>query len=117
MLTRSNRFLEELDGLLLAREAVALLVVQPAQLLQNLGVVRVSVEHTLVGILGAVKVLLLFMHMTDLEPDVLFRQWRRRRVNNVLEALGVCQQAVYFEVILICDVPQDFGCTFAVACI
>lgn len=90
MLTRSNRFLEELDGLLLARKAITLLVVQPPQLLQDLCVVRVSVQYALVCILGAVKVLLLLVDMANLEPDVLFRQRRRRRVDDVLEALGVC---------------------------
>lgn len=77
-LTCGNRLLEELDGLLLACKAVILLVVQPAQLLQDLCVVRISIEYALVGILGTVKVLLLLVHMADLKPDVLFGQWRRR---------------------------------------
>lgn len=49
--------------------------------------VGISVKHPLVGILGAVKVLLLFVNVPDLEPNVLLCQWRRRRVDNVLEAL------------------------------
>lgn len=76
--TCSNRLLQKLDRLLLAGKTIALLVVQPAQLLQNLGVVRVSVQYTLVCIFGTVKILLLLVNMADLEPDVLFgqRRWR-----------------------------------------
>lgn len=65
---------------------------QPAQLLQNLGVVRVSVQYALICIFGTVKVLLLFVDMTNLEPDVLFGQRRRWRIDNVLEALEACQR-------------------------
>lgn len=62
-------------------------MMEPAKLLKDLGMVGVSVEHTLVGILGTVKVLLLLMDMAYLEPYILLCQWGRRRVDNVLEAL------------------------------
>lgn len=88
--TCSNRLLQKFNSFLLAGKAIALLVVQPTQLLQNLGVVRISVQYTLICIFGTVKVLLLLMNVTDLEPDVLFGQWRWRGVDNVLEALGGC---------------------------
>lgn len=76
--TCSDRLLQKLNRLLLAGKTITLLVMQPAQLLQNLGVVRVSVQYTLVCVFGTVKILLLLVHMTDLEPDVLFgqRRWR-----------------------------------------
>ena len=44
-LTRVDRFLEVLDRLLLAIEAGALLVMEPAQLLQDFGVVGIALEH------------------------------------------------------------------------
>lgn len=87
VLTGGNGLLEKLDSLFLARKAVALLVVQPAQLLQDLGMVGVPVQHTLVGILGTVEVLLLLVDMANLEPDILLGQRRRWGVDDVLEAL------------------------------
>lgn len=70
--TCSNRLLQKLNRFLLAGKTIALLVVQPAQLLQNLGMVGVSVQYTLVCVFGAVKVLLLLVDMANLKPDVLF---------------------------------------------
>lgn len=52
--TRSNRFFKILNSLLLTAEACALLVVEPAQLLKNLGVVRVALKHARVGRFGGV---------------------------------------------------------------
>lgn len=49
ILTSIDRLFEKLNGLLLARKAAARLVVKPAQLLQDLGVVLVALEHALVG--------------------------------------------------------------------
>lgn len=54
-LTRCDRLLEILDGPLLAGEAVALIVVQPPELLKNLGMVGISLQYTLVGRLGTVE--------------------------------------------------------------
>lgn len=62
-------------------------MMEPAKLLEDLGMVGVSIKHTLVGVLGTVKVLLLLMDMTYLEPDILLRQRGRWRVNDVLETL------------------------------
>jgi hypothetical protein len=53
-LTRGNRFLQVLDGLLLTAEARALLMVKPSQLLKNLGVVGIAFENARVGGLGRV---------------------------------------------------------------
>jgi len=53
-LTRRNRFLKVLDGLLLGAEARALLVMKPAQLLKDLCVIRVAFENARVGRLGRV---------------------------------------------------------------
>jgi hypothetical protein len=55
MLTSVDRLLQELDGLLLALEGLALLVVEPAKLLENLGVIGIPFEHTLVGRLSRLK--------------------------------------------------------------
>lgn len=53
--TRADGLLQVLNRLLLAGKARALLVMQPAELLQDLGVVRVAIEHTSVSKFGIVK--------------------------------------------------------------
>jgi hypothetical protein len=53
-LTRTDRLLQVLNRLLLATEAVALLVMQPAKLLKDLCMLRISVEHTSIGRFGIV---------------------------------------------------------------
>jgi hypothetical protein len=53
-LTRTDRLLQILNRLLLAAETVALLVMQPAKLLKDLCMLRISVEHTSIGRLGIV---------------------------------------------------------------
>jgi hypothetical protein len=109
-LTGSNGFLQVLDGLLLAAEASALLVVKPTQLLKDLGVIGIAFENARVCRLGRVVlwkisgmpwwqhgvttyVFLLFMHVSDLEPNVLLaeRLWRVRHY--IAEALWSCQSA------------------------
>jgi hypothetical protein len=106
-LTRLHRLLQILNSLLLACVRRTLLVVQPAELLQNLGVFRVTLEDTAVCALGGFELrrcqqllwenlwltylFLLLVHMTNLEPDVLFGQRPRRVKHNVLEALAQSQ--------------------------
>jgi hypothetical protein len=53
-LTRADRLLQVLNRLLLAAEAVALLVMQPAKLLKDLCMLRISVKHTSIGRFGIV---------------------------------------------------------------
>lgn len=83
-------------------------MVKPAQLLENLGVVGVTFKHASVGGLGrvvlqgtlvlnrrwdqivATYILLLFVHVTNLEPDVFLAQRLRRVGHNVTEALLLC---------------------------
>lgn len=81
-------------------------MMQPSQLLENLGVVRRMIEDSLVGSLGTLElfsvlglifkgelgrmsayVFLLLMNMSDLEPNVLLSERSGWRVHNVLEAL------------------------------
>lgn len=79
-------------------------MVQPSQLLKDLRVVGVTVKDPAVSALcslelshvsamkqllclGDTNLLLLFVNMSNLEPDVLFRQWARGVGNNVFEAL------------------------------
>jgi hypothetical protein len=82
----ADGFLQVLDSLFLACVTVALLVVQPSELLQDLGMVRVLVKHSAIGGLGSVKIFLLLVHMTNLEIDVLLGEWARGIVDDVLEA-------------------------------
>jgi hypothetical protein len=108
-LVRVDRLFEIFYCLLLAAEAGALLVVQPSELLQNLGVVGIAVEDAHVSAFGRViltlesvmmredtgecqlYLFLLLIHMANLEPDVLFTKWTGRVCNNVLEALQYSQ--------------------------
>jgi hypothetical protein len=83
----ADGLLQIFNGLLLAGVTVALLVVQPTQLLQDLGMVGVAVQNTSVCLLGRIEVLLLFVDMTDLEPNVFLRKGTRRVGDNILEAL------------------------------
>lgn len=78
-------------------------MIQPSKLLQYLGVVRIAFQDPPVGCLcrikletvrtirgfgrGVTHVLLLLVNMTNLKPDILFRQGPRRIVDNVFEAL------------------------------
>lgn len=55
MLTGTDGLLQVLNGLLLARVAVALLVVEPSELLENLGVVGVTIQDAPVRSLGRVE--------------------------------------------------------------
>lgn len=72
----------------------ALLVVQPTQLLQDLGVIGITLKHTAIGTLGGFEFLLLLVDVTDLEPYVLFCQRAGRVGDNVLEALLPCQNLI-----------------------
>lgn len=62
-------------------------MVQPTQLLEDLGVVRVALEDPAVGALGRFEFFLLLIDVTNLEPDILFGQGPRWVSDNVLEAL------------------------------
>lgn len=53
-LTGSYRFLEKFNGAFLVLVTAALVVMQPAELLQDLGVMRISFQHTVIGRLGIV---------------------------------------------------------------
>lgn len=130
-LTCAHRFLQVFDSLFLACVTVALLVVQPSELLQDLGMVRVLVKHSAVGGLGSVKlcatvsrgrkkkgggggrrgagityVFLLLVDMANLEVDVLLGQWARRIVYNVLEAL---QTLIEFLLLLVNDAEAEIN--------
>ncbi len=112
--TSCDGFFEVLNGSLLALEAIALLVMEPAKLLQYLRMVWVAVENPSVCGLGTIilcitnqhmfkvkvfrntYIFLLLVDVADLEPDILLRQRRRRRGDNILEAL---QQVSYVSCI------------------
>jgi hypothetical protein len=102
-LTRADRFLQVLNRRILA-VSVVFLVMQPAELLEDLGVIRIPVEHppvrqfgviVLFDLLGAAgetqrdftHICVLFIDMSNLEPDIFFRQRGGRDRTNVSEAL------------------------------
>lgn len=81
-------------------------MVQPTQLLKNLGVVGRLIQHSLVRRLGTIKlrdnismlrekrknqavahIFLLFMNMSNLEPNVLLGQRSRGGIDNIFKAL------------------------------
>ena len=111
ILTRADGFLQILNRIFLAAKGSALLVMQPAKLLQNLGVIWVSVENPsirrLCGIVlergsannvqfpeGQAYIFLLLVHMPDLEPYVLFGERPGGVGHYVLEALIERQQRI-----------------------
>lgn len=137
--TRADRLFEVFDRLFLALEAVALLVMQPAQLLQDLCMFRVALQDMAVCMLGtfildlqvvSIKpcwgripsqhhtyVLLLFVYMANLEPDIFLIQRSRRIANNIPEALNHARQRSPFSRKAVrADVPQDFAETLPAAC-
>lgn len=90
-----HRLLQVFNSLLLAGIVGALLVVQPTQLLQYLGVVGVAFKHSTIGALSGLKFLLLLVDMPNLEPDILFSQRARWVGDDVLEALWSCQYLIW----------------------
>lgn len=55
MLTSIDRLFQKLNGLLLALEGIALLVVEPSKLLEDFGVVWIPFKDTLVSGLSRFK--------------------------------------------------------------
>jgi len=54
--------------------------------LKDLCVIGITIENAEIGVLCAVVVFLLLVNMSDLEPNVFFRQGRGWRIYDVLEA-------------------------------
>jgi hypothetical protein len=89
-LVGSNRLLKIFNSLLLACIVGALLMMQPSQLLKDLRVVGVTLKDPAVSALCGFELLLLFVNMPNLEPNVLLCQRARGVGNNVFEALADC---------------------------
>lgn len=103
-LTSIDRLLQELDSLLLTLEAWTLLVVEPAKLLKNLGMVGIPLEHALIRGLSRIilsnssacfptetreytYILLLLVDMANLEPNVFFGERAWGIADDVFKAL------------------------------
>jgi hypothetical protein len=86
-LIRSHRLLEIFDGLFLACVVGALLVMQPTQLLQYLGVIGIVLKDPAVGALCRFQLFLLLVDMTNLEPNILLGQWPGWVGDDVFEAV------------------------------
>ena len=85
--------------------SIALLVMKPAKLLEDLGVTRCVVKNSLISLLGSIKlqecqrqdqtenmisktdVFLLLVDVADLEPYIVLGKRLRRRCNNISKAL------------------------------
>lgn len=107
-----DRFLQKLDGSILAIIAVALLVMQPSKLLQNLGVIGIAFKHTHVSCLcivilhiisivqmsvGDTHIFLLLVNMTNLKPDILLGQrigWKGYDISKALWESVIVKQEV-----------------------
>lgn len=62
-------------------------MVQPTELLKDLGMVGVALKYPSVCSLGSFEFLLLFINVTNLKPDIFFGQRSRWVGDNVFEAL------------------------------
>lgn len=60
--------------------------------------IGVTLEHATVCALGGFELFLLLVDVTNLEPNVLFGERARRVGDNVLEALGPCQNSSCKEI-------------------
>ena len=84
---------------------------QPAKLLEDFSMIGITLENTPIGKFGVVilqyvrvartrlrivstYVFLLFVHMTNLEPDVFLSQRRWWKRHNISEALQTSKQSV-----------------------
>lgn len=63
---------------------------QPTKLLEDLGVIGVALKYATVSALGGLEFLLLFVDVTDLEPDVLFCQRPGWVGDYIFETLYFC---------------------------
>lgn len=113
---------------------LALRMMEPAQLLQNLGVVGVTFEDAVVShlrifklasvstrssgpVTGNTYIFLLLMNVANLKPDIFFCERRRRRVHDVLETLGgPSQQLAIVSRVMLSGSPRVTRCTFAAVC-
>jgi hypothetical protein len=88
----ADRFLQVFNRIFLTAETVALLMMQPTKLLEDLGMVWIPIEDSSVCQFGIVIIFLLLMHMADLKPNIFFCQrngWNRHDVAKALETLLV----------------------------
>lgn len=90
-------------------------MVEPTQLLKDLGVVGIPVENASVGSLCRIKVLLLLVNVTNLEPDILLGQGTRRLVDNEFEALQTLGELL---LLLVYDTQTEVNlvCLFEIGC-
>lgn len=100
---------QELDGKFLVLERRSLLVVEPAELLENFCMSGVVVDHALVRALGTGIVILLFVNVAYLEPDVRMCEgtgWIAK------DAVETTEGLVVFSLLLVDDTQteQDFVC-------
>jgi len=121
-----------LNRLLLAAETVALLMIQPSQLLENLCVIWITVKHAAICTFGivilwivsletrqieveATYVFLLLVNVSNLKPDILFGEWSWWNGDNVAEALSHVRFCATGE-FAIKFLPLDSAGTSAVVC-
>lgn len=62
-------------------------MVEPSELLEDLGMIGIVSQDLLIGLLRLGILLLLLIHVSYLEPDINFGERFRRVVDNVIEAL------------------------------
>lgn len=74
---RFERFGEVLNRQFLILERRPVLMIQPSKLLKDLGMRRIISDDSLVRILRPRMVLLLFVHVSNLEPNIRMCEWRR----------------------------------------
>ena len=88
-------------------------MIQPTELLEHLGVMRVVLDDALVRVLRTDMVLLLLVDMANLEPDVCMCEWRRRVSEDAVKAL---ERLLIFSLLFVYDAKaeEDFICLIEV---
>ena len=78
-------------------------MIQPPELLKHLGMRRVIRHDPLIRILGPRMILLLLVHVSNLEPDIRMSQWRRWVPKDPIKT----PQRIFEFALLLVDDPQS----------
>jgi hypothetical protein len=78
-------------------------MVEPTKLLENLGMSRICLEDAFVSVFGGIIIVLLLVHMTDLEPNIDLCE----RMRGVVEDVGEAIERRLGVLLLLVDYPES----------